>query len=134
MGIAADLAGQVLTAGIAFDASTNSHGVALTTDTTQLASGNLSAVWNLSGGSSGNGTVFRLSLPIGPPQLTIIPSGANVILTWPTNAAGFLLESTPSLTAPNWQPAPETPVATNGQRLVTTPADQRERYFRLQEP
>ena len=34
------------------------------------------------GGSSGSGTVFSLSLP--PPQLTISPSGANVILTWPT--------------------------------------------------
>ena len=50
------------------------------------------------GGSSGNGTVFSLSLP--PPQLTIIPSGANVILTWPTNATGFTLQSTTNLVSP----------------------------------
>jgi uncharacterized repeat protein (TIGR03803 family) len=38
------------------------------------------------GGSSGNGTAFRLSFT---PQLTITPSGTNVILTWPANGAGF---------------------------------------------
>ena len=32
------------------------------------------------------------------PQLTITRSGANVILTWPTNAAGFTLQSAPALT------------------------------------
>src|SRR5439155_14516913 len=48
------------------------------------------------GGSSGNGTVFSLSLPL--PQLTIIRSGPNVILTWPTSAAGFTLQSAPVIT------------------------------------
>src|SRR5439155_10512461 len=38
------------------------------------------------GGSLGNGTVFSLSFA---PQLTITPSKANVIFTWPTNVAGF---------------------------------------------
>jgi len=39
-----------------------------------------------SGGSSGAGTVFCLSFR---PQLTIVPSGTNVILSWPANVAGF---------------------------------------------
>src|SRR6266568_2555235 len=44
------------------------------------------------GATAGNGTVFSLSLgPVSAPQLTIIPSGANVILTWPTNATTFTL-------------------------------------------
>jgi uncharacterized repeat protein (TIGR03803 family) len=38
------------------------------------------------GGSSGKGTVFSLSFV---PRLTVIPSGTNVILTWPSGAAGF---------------------------------------------
>jgi uncharacterized repeat protein (TIGR03803 family) len=38
------------------------------------------------GGSSGNGTVFSLSFA---PQLTITPSGPNLILSWPTSVAGF---------------------------------------------
>jgi uncharacterized repeat protein (TIGR03803 family) len=51
-------------------------------------------------GGSGNGTVFSLSLgAISAPQLTVIPSGANIILTWPTNVAGFTLQSTPALTS-----------------------------------
>lgn len=48
------------------------------------------------GGSSASGTVFSLSLPL--PQLTMIPSGSNVILMWPTNAAGFTLQSAPAIT------------------------------------
>ena len=36
--------------------------------------------------SSGWGTVFSLSFR---PQLTIVASGPNVILTWPTHVAGF---------------------------------------------
>jgi uncharacterized repeat protein (TIGR03803 family) len=38
------------------------------------------------GGSADKGTVFSLSFR---PQLTITPSGSNVILTWPANVAGF---------------------------------------------
>jgi uncharacterized repeat protein (TIGR03803 family) len=57
------------------------------------------------GGSFGAGTVFRLSLP-SPPQLTITRSGANVVLTWRTNVAGFALQSTTNLALPNaWSAA-----------------------------
>ena len=53
-----------------------------------------------SGGSSGNGTLFSLSFR---PQLTLIRSGANVVLTWPANFAGFdytgyTLQSAPAIT------------------------------------
>jgi hypothetical protein len=47
-GIAADPAGHVFTAGTAIDAAGVLQGIALTTDTTKLASGNWSAAWNLS--------------------------------------------------------------------------------------
>jgi len=52
------------------------------------------------GGIAGNGTVFSLSFA---PQLTIIPSGTNVVVTWPSNVAGFdytgfVLQSAPALT------------------------------------
>jgi len=51
------------------------------------------------GGSSGNGTVFSVSFA---PHLTIIPSGTNVIVMWPANAAGFdytgfILQSAPAV-------------------------------------
>src|SRR5207249_659854 len=57
------------------------------------------------GGSSGNGTVFSLSIgsvSAPAPTLTIIRFGTNVILTWPTNVAGFTLQSTTNLVSPLW--------------------------------
>jgi len=39
-----------------------------------------------SGGSAGNGTIFKLSFT---PRLAIVSSGTNVVLTWPSSVAGF---------------------------------------------
>jgi uncharacterized repeat protein (TIGR03803 family) len=39
-----------------------------------------------SGGAAGNGTLFSLSLA---PRIAIVPSSQNVVLSWPSNAAGF---------------------------------------------
>jgi uncharacterized repeat protein (TIGR03803 family) len=56
-----------------------------------------------SGGCQGNGTVFTIAL--GPvsviaPLLTIIPSGANVIVTWPPNSTMAVLQSAPAISGP----------------------------------
>ena len=52
------------------------------------------------GGAYGNGTIFSLSLgSASPPQLTLVPSGASIILAWPTNAAVFTLQSAPAMTS-----------------------------------
>lgn len=51
---------------------------------------------NVGGGTAGNGTVFSFLIP---PQLTLAPSGGNVLLTWPTNYAGYTLQSTTNLGA-----------------------------------
>ncbi|HAO79460.1 MAG TPA: hypothetical protein DCQ92_10895 [Verrucomicrobia subdivision 3 bacterium] len=81
------------------------------------------------GGSSGNGTVFSLFIP---PLLTIIPSGANVILTWPTNAAGFTLQSTTNLAPPAvWSTVSPVPVVVNGQNAVTNPISGTQQFYRL---
>src|SRR6266446_5163092 len=81
------------------------------------------------GGSAGNGTVFSLFIP---PQLTIIPSRANVILTWPTNAAGFTLQSTTNLVSPAiWTNVSPGPVVLNRQNTVTNPISGTQRFYRL---
>jgi uncharacterized repeat protein (TIGR03803 family) len=49
-------------------------------------SGNALYGTTYSGGAWGNGTVFSLTFR---PQLSIIPYGTYVIVTWPTNVAGF---------------------------------------------
>ena len=97
-----------------------------------ILSGNTLYGTTVHGGSSGSGTVFSLSLPIGPPQLTIIPSGANVILTWPTNAAGFTLQSTTNLgSSAVWTTNSPAPVVVNGQYAVTNPISGAQQFYRL---
>src|SRR5450759_2288652 len=85
-----------------------------------ILSGNTLYGTTSGGGSSSDGTVFSLSLP--PAQLTIIPYGANVILTWPTNAAGFTLQSTTNLVSPAvWSTVSPGPVVIGGQNVVINP-------------
>ncbi len=85
------------------------------------------------GGSSGNGTVFSLTLPpVSSPQLTLIPSGRYVILTWPTNATGFTLQSTTNLVSPAvWTTNSPAPVVVNGQNTVTNLISGAQQFFRL---
>jgi uncharacterized repeat protein (TIGR03803 family) len=84
------------------------------------------------GGSGGKGTVFSLSLPIAPPQLTIIPSGPYVILAWPTNYTGFTLQSTTNLgSSAVWITNSPAPVVVNVQNVVTNPISGTQQFFRL---
>jgi hypothetical protein len=66
------------------------------------------------------------------PQLTITPSGANVILTWPTNATGFSLESTTNVgSSAGWITNSLSPVVIGGQNTVTSPISGTQMFFRL---
>jgi len=81
------------------------------------------------GGSSGDGTLFSLFIL---PQLKIIPSGSGVILTWPTNAAGFILQSTTNLVSDAiWSAVSPGPVVVNGQNVVTNPSSSAQQFYRL---
>lgn len=75
-------------------------------------------------------TVFGVSAS--PVHLTMIPCGANVILTWPTNATGFALQSTTNLgSLAVWTTNTPEPVIVNGQHAVTNPISGRQKFFRL---
>jgi uncharacterized repeat protein (TIGR03803 family) len=84
------------------------------------------------GGSGGSGTIFSISLP---PQLTIIPSGvppSGIILTWPTNAFGFTLQSTTNLDSPAvWVTNSPAPVVIGDQNVVTNPIPGPQQFYRL---
>jgi uncharacterized repeat protein (TIGR03803 family) len=83
------------------------------------------------GGSWGNGTVFSLTVAR-PPQLTIIPSGANVILTWPTSTTGFVLQSASDLASPvAWTTLFPAATLIGGQNVVINPQSDTHRFFRL---
>jgi hypothetical protein len=67
-----------------------------------------------------------------PAQLTIIPSGTNVILTWSTNAVGFTLQSTTNLASPAvWNTNSPAPVVVNGQNTVTNLITGPQQFYRL---
>ena len=85
------------------------------------------------GGTSGNGTIFSLSFA---PQLTIALSGSNVILTWPTNVAGFsyagyILQSATNIASTNWSTISPPPVVVNGQNTVTNAISGTQMFYRL---
>jgi uncharacterized repeat protein (TIGR03803 family) len=85
------------------------------------------------GGSSGSGTLFELSpgQPAGR-QLTIVISGSNAILSWPTNSVGLVLQSTTSLVpSVTWTAVSPGPVVLNGQNIVTNPVSTTQRFYRL---
>jgi hypothetical protein len=81
---------------------------------------------------SDSGTVLRLSFA---PRLTISRSEVSVVLTWPTNVAGFdysgfILQSTTKLASPAiWSTNSSAPVVVNGQSTVTNPAFEPQRFF-----
>jgi RHS repeat-associated protein len=84
--------------------------------------------------NSGYGTVFSLTLPA--PQLAIAVSGSNVILTWPTNMAGFdftgyTLQCATSPVSTNWCAVTPPPVVVNGQQTVTNPISATQMFYRL---
>jgi len=86
-------------------------------------------------GDNISGTVFSLAVT---PHLTIItPSAANVILTWPTNVAGFdytgyTLQSTTNLgSSAVWSTNSPAPVVVNGQNTITNPISGTQQFFRL---
>jgi uncharacterized repeat protein (TIGR03803 family) len=84
------------------------------------------------GGRYGGGTVFSLSLPVTPPQLSLTPSGPNVVLTWPTNATGFTLQSTTNLgSSALWTTNTPPAVVVNDQNVVTNPITGTKQFFRL---
>jgi uncharacterized repeat protein (TIGR03803 family) len=77
------------------------------------------------------GTVFRLTI-LPEPQLTIIPSGPYMVLTWPTNFTGFTLQSTTNLgSSPGWSPVSAKPVVIGEQNAVINPISGTQQFYRL---
>lgn len=83
------------------------------------------------GGVSGNGTIFTLV----PPPLTINISGANSILSWPSDSFGLTLQSTTNPASPAaWTSISTPPFYFNGQTIVTNPVSGQQQFYRLSQP
>jgi len=80
---------------------TNSDGVY--PDGELILSGNTLYGTAESGGSSGNGTVFSLSLgSVSAPLLTITYSGNEAIVSWPSSVMGWTLQTNNNLATGTW--------------------------------
>jgi len=80
-------------------------------------------------GSNGSGLVFSLSLPV--PSLGITPSGNQIILSWPTWAPNFSLQTTTNLASSTWSAVFPAPVTVNGQNTVTNSMSGTQQFYRL---
>lgn len=66
------------------------------------------------------------------PQLSIVQNGDFLMLSWPTNEAGFVLESSGNLTGTNsWNPVTNSVVLLNGRYAVTNAISGTNRFYRL---
>jgi uncharacterized repeat protein (TIGR03803 family) len=109
------------------DAFTNSDGANPVAG--MILSGNTLFGTAENGGWYGVGTVFRLSLGT---KLTIVRSGTNVVVTWPTNATVFTLESTTNLVPPVvWSTNSPMPVVISGTNTVTNAISGTRKFYRL---
>jgi len=78
------------------------------------------------------GFLNRPILVIPSPQLSISLSTTNVILSWPTNAAGFTLQTTTNLVSPaTWTTVSTTPVVVNTNNRVTNSFFGKSKFYRL---
>jgi uncharacterized repeat protein (TIGR03803 family) len=73
------------------------------------------------GGPSASGTLFSLAVPaLAPPLLNISRSGETIMLTWPTDPAGFVLQSASGLHPPrSWTNELTQPLLLDGKNTVT---------------
>ncbi len=101
-----------------------------------LLSGTTAYSTTAAGGSAGNGTVFallNLSLPATSPILTIVKQGAEFVITWPTTASNFVLQTTPVLPTASWSNITSGITISGPDYVYTQPFTGTERFFRLQE-
>jgi hypothetical protein len=81
------------------------------------------------GGTNGNGTIFALKLV---PTLKSTAVGNQIILSWPSWAPNFILQSTTNLVSSAvWNTVSPWPVVTGGQNNVTNPICGAQMFYRL---
>lgn len=90
------------------------------------------------GGYTLDGGFWSLAVAIqtpGAPFLSVVRSGENVIVSWPSNSLGFVLQETATLAAPgSWQNSSPAPVIAGTNHTFTLPASPGLRFYRLRKP
>ncbi len=86
-------------------------------------------------GSAAGQIVAYAVIPAPPqPTLTARRQGGELVLAWPTNTTGFLLEYATNLPAATWMPATPLPTVVNGENVVTNAFTGSAAFYRLHLP
>jgi uncharacterized repeat protein (TIGR03803 family) len=118
--------GGQLTTLVSFNKSNHSFAELLV----QGSDGNLYGT-TTSGGDLGFGTIFRVVLSSPGPALKVSRVNNFITLSWPTNAAGFGLQSSSDLSSlTNWTDSATTPAIVADQYRVTNTISSRQ-FYRL---
>ena len=78
-----------------------------------------------------NGSGFFFTARIPGPSVGVQLLGAQIVISWPTNAVGLSLESAPGLSASNWSPFTNAPVIVGDQFSVTNNVSVGNQFYRL---
>ena len=69
------------------------------------------------------------------PPLSILRAGSEVVLSWPTTATDYFLESTEDLNVPvEWAQVNEVPAVVEHQLTVTNTVTGGQKFYRLRRP
>jgi subtilisin family serine protease len=78
------------------------------------------------------GVFVTVTNGVARPTLQATHVGNRILLSWPTNASGFLLRSTANLSSGGWAAVSPSPVAVGGRFFVTNTITGNARFYRLQ--
>lgn len=67
----------------------------------------------------------------GSPQLTVLVSGHNVTISWPSPSSGFVLQESSSLNPASWNPATQTVNDDGTNRSITLTLPAGSKFYRL---
>jgi hypothetical protein len=81
--------------------------------------------------SSGESGLANPINVISLPALTTIPSGGSLLIFWPVNPAGFVLEETAGLSPANWVPVTASPFQIGDQYLLSIQMSGTNAFYRL---
>jgi hypothetical protein len=83
-----------------------------------------------------NGIVaFTIVPPSGAaPTLTVTRAGSNIILSWPSSAAGYVLQKNTTLSPSGWQNVMTAVIPNGDQNTVTESATSGNAFYRLEDP
>jgi hypothetical protein len=91
--------------------------------------------FGLLGGTSTNCTIQVENIrfySLQAPSLNVQFAGGSVVLTWPSTAGGYVLQSTPTLTAANWQTITNAPALSVDWYVMTNAVSSGSMFYRLQ--